>query len=185
MGLEHGALLLLLDMWERPAFYLERLDQGATLDLELARLEEEEAALRVSGDLSSSSLMSVADMAAFAALLDRPIEDWMVYLHPEQTWPVEPLGRRAGARQGAQGRARRSSRSTGPDGSSRTARSRVLLTTFISTLPDVWKGLFATFAPEVALEDRHAVGRQGRPPALPSRAAASSSRQGTTSAAAQ
>jgi mRNA-degrading endonuclease RelE of RelBE toxin-antitoxin system len=150
MHLEHGALLLLLDMWERPSFYLERLDQGATLDVELARLEEEEAALRVSGDLSSSSLMSVADMAAFAALLDRPIEDWMVYLHPEQAWPVRlsidgPVRVKGAAGTGKTVVALHRARRLAEHGA-----KRVLLTTFLSTLPDVWRGLFATFAPEVA-----------------------------------
>lgn len=150
MGLEHGALLLLLDMWERPAFYLERLDQGATLDAELARLEDEEAALRVSGDLSSSSLMSVADMAAFAALLDRPMEDWMVYLHPEQVWTVRlsiegPVRVKGAAGTGKTVVALHRARALVEAGA-----ERVLLTTFLSTLPDVWKGLFATFAPEVA-----------------------------------
>ena len=150
LGLEHGALLLLLDMWERPSFYLERIDEGATLDVELARLEEEEAALRVSGDLSSSSLMSVADMAAFAALLDRPIEDWMVYLHPDQAWPVGlsidgPVRVKGAAGTGKTVVALHRARRLVENGA-----ERVLLTTFLSTLPDVWKGLFATFAPEVA-----------------------------------
>jgi hypothetical protein len=150
LDLEHGQLLLLLDIWERPSFYLERLGEGATLDVELARLEEEEAALRVSGDLSSASLMSVADMAAFAALLDSPVEDWMVYLHPEQAWPVGlsidgPVRVKGAAGTGKTVVALHRARRLVENGA-----GSVLLTTFLSTLPDVWKGLFAAFAPDVA-----------------------------------
>lgn len=150
VGLEHGQLLLLLDMWERPSVYLDLLSDGATLDVELARLEEEEAALRVSGDLSSASLMSVADMAAFAALLDSPVEDWMVYLHPEQAWPVGlsiegPVRVKGAAGTGKTVVALHRARRLVENGA-----ESVLLTTFLSTLPDVWKGLFATFAPDAA-----------------------------------
>lgn len=147
--LEHGQLLLVIDMWERPSFYLERLEAGETLDVALVRLEEEEAALRVSGDLSSASLMSVSDMAAFAALLERPVEDWMVYLHPEQVWPVSlsidgPVRVKGGAGTGKTVVALHRARRLVEDGA-----QRVLLTTFLSTLPDVWQGLFRSFAPAV------------------------------------
>lgn len=150
MDLDHGQLLLLLDMWERPGFYLERLDAGGSLDQELARIEDEDAALRISGDLSSASLMSVSDMAAFAALLERPVEDWMVYLHPEQAWPVRlsidgPVRVKGAAGTGktvvALHRARRLAEA---------GAERILLTTFLKTLPDVWRGLFSTFAPAAA-----------------------------------
>jgi mRNA-degrading endonuclease RelE of RelBE toxin-antitoxin system len=145
LGLEPRLIRLVLELWERPGEYVGH----ATLDDDLVRLDEEEAAARIASDLSSASLMSVSDMAAFAALLERPIEDWMVYLHPAQSRAVElsregPVRVRGGAGTGktvvALHRARRLAEETG---------GKILLTTFVTTLPKVWEGLFQTFAPEV------------------------------------
>ena len=95
------------------------------------------------------SLLTVRDAADLAALLERPVEDWMVYLHPVQLRAVNlsvdgPVRVRGGAGTGKTvvglHRARRLAEETG---------GPVLLTTFVNTLPRVWEGLFEAFAPEV------------------------------------
>jgi hypothetical protein len=93
--------------------------------------------------------VTVSDLAAFSALLDRPVEDWMIYLHPAQQRPVTlsadgPVRVRGAAGTGktvvALHRARRLAEQLG---------APVLLTTFVRNLPTVWRGLFEVFAPEV------------------------------------
>ena len=149
LGIDVRVVSLVAELWERPDVYLALLDEGGALDEQAIRLEEEEVAARMRADLSSSSLLSVHDMAAFAALLDRPIEDWMFYLHPVQLRAVQlspdgPMRVRGGAGTGktviALHRARRLAEELG---------GPVLVTTFVKSLPEVWKGLFATFAPTV------------------------------------
>jgi superfamily I DNA/RNA helicase len=149
LGVRARVIRLVAELWERPGHYLELLDRGPALDDELVRLEEEEAAARIAADISRSSLLTVSDLAAFAALLDRPVEDWMVYLHPAQLRAVSlsaegPVRVRGGAGTGktvvALHRARRLADELG---------GPVLLTTFVKNLPIVWDGLFETFAPDV------------------------------------
>jgi hypothetical protein len=149
IGIETRLIRLVAELWERPEHYLNLLREGASLDDELVRLGEEEAAARVKDDLTGASLMSISDMAQLAALLDRPIEDWMVYLHPLQSRAVDfttdaPVRVRGAAGTGktvvALHRARRLAEA---------GDRRVLLTTFVKNLPKVWGGLFETFAPDV------------------------------------
>jgi hypothetical protein len=148
-GVELRIVRLVAELWERPAHYLALLDDGAMLDDELVRLDEEEAAGRIVADISKTSLLTVSDLAAFSRLLDRPVEDWMVYLHPAQQRAVMlsadgPVRVRGAAGTGktvvALHRARRLAEELG---------GPVLLTTFVRNLPTVWNGLFETFAPEV------------------------------------
>jgi UvrD/REP helicase N-terminal domain/UvrD-like helicase C-terminal domain len=146
-GVEARIVHFIAEVWERPGLYQSRLDGGLSLREQLEQLADEEAARRL--DLSPSSLLSIEDAAAFARLLERPVEDWMLYLHPAQLRAVmfPPDGRvrvRGGAGTGktvvALHRARRLVE---------LGDRNVLLTTFVRTLPKVWKGLFATFAPEI------------------------------------
>ncbi len=82
-----------------------------------------------------------------ADLLSRPIEDWMVYLDPGQEDLVARVFHGPARIRGAAGtgktvvalhRARRLAR----------AGRRVLFTTYVRTLPDVYRRLFHRFAPE-------------------------------------
>jgi mRNA-degrading endonuclease RelE of RelBE toxin-antitoxin system len=140
---------LVAEMWNDPKRFADALGRGEALGPHLVDLGEDEAATRLEEEESATSFAAVADADAFAALLARPIEDWMVYLHPSQVRPVNlgvegPLRVRGGAGTGktvvALHRARRLADRDG---------AGVLLTTFVSTLPRVWEGLFETFAPEV------------------------------------
>ena len=149
IGVDPRILRFVAELWERPGEFLARLDEGVRLDDELMRLEEEEAAARVRAQLTRASLLSIGDLVEFGALLDRPVEDWMVYLHPAQLRAVElsadgPVRVRGAAGTGktviALHRARRLAEEL--DG-------KVLVTTFVNSLPRVWGGLFDAFAPEV------------------------------------
>jgi hypothetical protein len=160
---------LVAELWERPDVYLAMLDQGRSLDEEAIRLEEQEIAARMRADLSSSSLLSVRDMAAFAALLDLPIEDWMFYLHPAQARSVQlsadgPIRVRGGAGTGktviALHRARRLAEELG---------GPVLVTTFVKSLPGVWKGVVRGVRAQRAGSTRPPRARQGVDGDLPGR----------------
>jgi Cdc6-like AAA superfamily ATPase len=146
---EPRVLRLVAEMWERPAAFLDLVDRGLDVEEELLRLEEEEAAERVRAQLSRTSLLSVRDLIAFGALLERDIEDWMVYLHPSQGRAVDfspdaPARVRGAAGTGKTVVALHRARALAED-----AANPVLLTTFVKSLPKVWGGLFGTFAPEV------------------------------------
>lgn len=150
LGVKPHLIRLIAELWEDPVRHLERLGQGASLDLELIRIDDEEAAARIRADLSSMSVLSVSEAASFARLLDRPVEDWMVYLHPEQRRAIRlsadgPVRVRGGAGTGKTVVALHRARQLALPGS-----GPVLLTTFVNTLPRVWEGLFASFAPQVA-----------------------------------
>ena len=140
---------LVAEMWDDPDRFLDALGRGEALGLHMVAMDEDEAARRLESEGSMTSFAAVGDADAFRALLERPIEDWMVYLHPSQAWPVNlgidgPVRVRGGAGTGKTvvglHRARRLAEREG---------ASVLLTTFVSNLPTVWQGLFATFAPEV------------------------------------
>jgi hypothetical protein len=131
---------LVAELWERPGMFA-----GTDLGVELARLDDEEAVERLRSDYSLMSLAPIDDARAFLALLDGSIEEWMVYLHPSQLGavrrPVTGASRvRGGAGTGktvvALHRARHLADETG---------GTVLLTTFVNTLPKVWKQLLAAF----------------------------------------
>jgi superfamily I DNA/RNA helicase len=87
--------------------------------------------------------------AELAAILERPVEEWMLFLHPAQRRMVElstdgPVRVRGGAGTGKTVVALHRARAI-----ARTGSGRVLLTTFVTTLPRTWEGLFSTFDPDV------------------------------------
>jgi len=139
-GLDARVARLVAELWERPGDYA-----GTDLAHALAEMDEREAAERLRSDYSLMSLAPVEDPQAFLALLDATIEDWMVYLHPSQLGAVRrpvrgPSRVRGGAGTGktvvALHRARHLADETG---------GTILFTTFVNTLPRVWKQLLAAF----------------------------------------
>ena len=149
MGIEPELLRLVAELWERPAEYLSRLADGSSLDLELVRLEEEEAAARL-GRTSRRPRSSPFEMRRVRGP-PRPRHRGLDGVPPPGAVRAvnlsadAPVRVRGGAGTGktvvALHRARRLAEES---------NDRVLLTTFVSTLPKVWGGLFETFAPEAA-----------------------------------
>jgi len=140
---------MVAELWERPGHWLDRIAAGEPIGPELVGMDEDEAASRLEEESSASSVLRISDTDAFAAVLERPIEDWMVYLHPAQRRPVTlsrdgPVRVRGGAGTGKTVVALHRARHLADLGG-----GMVLLTTFVTTLPRVWQGLFATFAPDV------------------------------------
>jgi hypothetical protein len=138
------------ELWENPAPHLAALSEGKALSLEALALPEDEAAARLRSPDSGSSVRPLTGESELASILERPIEDWMLFMHPAQERMVElsndgPVRIRGSAGTGktvvALHRARRLAA---------TENGRVLLTTFVTTLPKVWHGLFDTFAPDLA-----------------------------------
>ena len=116
-------------------------------------VDEDELSRRVASSESETELVAAETEGQIRRLLDGTIEEWMVYLHPSQRAIVRaefngPARVRGGPGTGktvvALHRARRLAREA-PDG------ERVLLTTFLRTLPKVWQGLMGTMDPR-ALE---------------------------------
>ena len=147
LSLDSRLAAAVVELWADPAPHLAALSEGKLLTIDALVLSDDEAAARIESPDSSSSVRAVGDEAELAAILERPIEDWMLYLHPAQQRMVElsndgPMRVRGGAGTGktvvALHRARRLAA---------TESGRVLLTTFVTTLPRAWQGLFETFAP--------------------------------------
>ena len=138
--------VLLADLWERPGHHVELFTAGGVPSHADLVLEEEELAARLIVPDSETELVAAQTEGQIRRLLDGTIEEWMVYLHPSQRAIVRaqfngPARVRGGPGTGktvvALHRARRLARDA-PDG------ERVLLTTFLRTLPKVWQGLMAT-----------------------------------------
>jgi hypothetical protein len=138
-----------VELWGNPAPHLAALSKGRSLSIEALALPEGEASARLRSRDSANSVRRLTSEAELASILERPIEDWMVFLHPAQQRMVElsndgPVRIRGGAGTGktvvALHRARRLAT---------TENGRVLLTTFVTTLPKAWQGLFESFAPDV------------------------------------
>lgn len=141
-----GLAALLVDMWERPELYLEALAADERLGPEMVQIDVGELGDRLHS-ADSETEMVAAEGGTIARLLDGTIEDWMVYLQPEQRGiakarPNGPLRVRGGPGTGktvvALHRARVLARTVAGEG------EQVLLTTFLNTLPEVWKGLLGT-----------------------------------------
>jgi len=146
--------LLLSDLWERPQRHLHTFDTGHVPDVAGLLIEEDELRARLAAPASETELVAIETAAQIRKLLDRSIEEWMVYLHPTQ---------RAIANASFNGPAR----VRGGPGTGKTvvalhrarvlARKRVqaphkvLLTTFLRTLPPVWTSLMGLLDP-TALE---------------------------------
>jgi hypothetical protein len=147
LGVDAQVVAAVVELWRDPAPHAQRLAAGEPLSLATLLLSEEEAAERAESRDSASALVAVANAEALDALLELPIEDWMVFLHPAQQRLVDlsndaPARVRGGAGTGKTVVALHRARALAEQ-----RRGRVLLTTFVTTLPRVWQGLFATFAP--------------------------------------
>jgi superfamily I DNA/RNA helicase len=139
-------VVLLTDLWERPGHHLESFRNGGAPSIADIVVDEDELSTRVSAEASETELVATETEGQIRRLLDGTIEEWMVYLHPSQRAIVRaqfngPARVRGGPGTGktvvALHRARRLAREA-PDG------QRVLLTTFLRTLPKVWQGLMGT-----------------------------------------
>jgi hypothetical protein len=146
-------VVLLTDLWERPQRHLDAFREGGAPNIHDVVLDEQELSIRLGAADSETELVSTDTEGQIRKLLDGTIEEWMVYLHPTQRAIVRaefngPARVRGGPGTGktvvALHRARSLARQS-PDG------QRVLLTTFLRTLPKVWQGLMGTMDPR-ALE---------------------------------
>ena len=135
---------LLADIWERPQHHLALFDRGHVPSIDALEIAESELRARVKAAASETELVATTTSAQLRRLLDRSIEEWMVYLHPSQRAIANatfngPARVRGGPGTGktvvALHRARVLARKRveAPD--------KVLLTTFLSTLPKVWTSL--------------------------------------------
>lgn len=129
----------------------DEVDQGHDLEPEPAEpADEDERALAeaINRPEAHAEFLPV-EPEFMAEIISRPIEDWMIFLHPDQVALVERRFDGPARVRGASGtgktvvalhRAARAAR----DG------DRVLFTTFITSLPLVLEQLFARLAPDVA-----------------------------------
>jgi hypothetical protein len=135
---------LLADLWERPQHHLDAFARGAVPSVNQMAIEDEELRARLVAPTSETELVAIETAAQIRKVLDRSIEEWMIYLHPSQRAIANatfngPARVRGGPGTGktvvalhrARVLARR--RVEAPD--------KVLLTTFLSTLPKVWTSL--------------------------------------------
>lgn len=148
LDLEPDLLAAVAELWRDPARHLSAIASGATLSLDRLLLDEDEAAARAVAPDSAATLHRLTGDAELAAILERPVEEWMLFLHPAQRRMVElsaggPVRVRGGPGTGKTVVALHRARAL-----ARTEAGRVLLTTFVTTLPKAWEGLFATFDPE-------------------------------------
>ena len=135
---------LLADLWERPQHHLDTFARGAVPSVDQMAIEDEELRARLVAPTSETELVAIETAGQIRKVLDRSIEEWMVYLHPSQ---------RAIANANFNGPAR----VRGGPGTGKTvvalhrarvlarkrveAPDKVLLTTFLNTLPKVWTSL--------------------------------------------
>jgi superfamily I DNA/RNA helicase len=135
---------LLADVWERPEHHLGTFAAGEAPSVAGLEIEEAELRARLTATSSATEVVEVTTSAQIRKLLDGSIEEWMVYLHPSQRSIANatfngPARVRGGPGTGktvvALHRARVLARKRvdAPD--------KVLLTTFLSTLPKVWVSL--------------------------------------------
>lgn len=145
---------LLADLWERPQQHLDTFARGEVPSVDQLAIEDEELRARLVAPNSETELVAIETASQIRKVLDRSIEEWMVYLHPSQ---------RAIANANFNGPAR----VRGGPGTGKTvvalhrarvlarkhieAPDKVLLTTFLSTLPKVWTSLMGLLD-EAALE---------------------------------
>jgi mRNA-degrading endonuclease RelE of RelBE toxin-antitoxin system len=134
---------LLVDMWERPEVHLQTIEEGGEPSRRTVEIDVDELGHRLRSADSETEMIR-AEGGTIARLLDGTIEDWMVYLQPDQRGIANaelngPSRVRGGPGTGktvvALHRARVLARMVAGEG------EEVLLTTFLRTLPEVWKGL--------------------------------------------
>ena len=137
-------VFLLADLWERQQHHLDTFAAGGVPDPDELAIEEAELRVRLAADGSRTELVAVSSDSQIRKLLDRSIEDWMVYLHPSQRSIANASYTGAARVRGGPGtgktvvalhRARVIARHRAAPG------QKVLLTTFLRTLPPVWKSL--------------------------------------------
>ena len=135
---------LLADLWERQQHHLDAFAAGRVPGLDDLAIEEAELSGRLAAAGSQTELVEVRSGAQIQRLLDASIEEWMVYLHPSQRGIANadyngPARVRGGPGTGktvvALHRARVLARRRIEPG------QKVLLTTFLRTLPPVWTTL--------------------------------------------
>ncbi|QNO38384.1 UvrD-helicase domain-containing protein [Protaetiibacter sp. SSC-01] len=97
-------------------------------------------------------LLTVAEInaAAFEGLSREPIESWMAFLHPEQAKVVRRTFNGPCRIRGAAGTGKTVVGLHRAAHIARTRPGKVLVTTYVRTLPDVLGALFERLAPEVA-----------------------------------
>ncbi len=135
---------LLADIWERPQHHLATFDAGRIPSITTLEIEETELRARLVSPASETELVAATTPGQILRLLDRSIEEWMIYLHPSQRAIANAVfngparvrggpgtGKTVVALHRARVLARR--RIEAPD--------KVLLTTFLRTLPKVWTSL--------------------------------------------
>ena len=165
-----------VELWERPKLLLDALQHQQPDEMPaLLNLSEEEARRRLSAEDSLTGFVEITSAASFEAILDQPIERWMLYLHASQRRPVEWSATGPARIRGAAGTGKTVVALHRARALAERRQGTVLLTTFVSTLPKVWRGLFAFWAPQIAdvlqirtldqiaLELHHAAGGAGQP----------------------
>lgn len=142
---------LLADLWERPQHHLETFERGEVPSAAELELEEEELRARLLAPASETETIATQTAGQLRKLLSGSIEEWMVYLHPDQRAIANadvrgPARVRGGPGTGktvvALHRARVVARRRIADG------EQVLLTTFLNTLPKIWKSLMELLDPQ-------------------------------------
>jgi len=139
-------VVLLTDLWERPGHHVAAFADGGSPTIADVGLQEDELAARLHDADSETELIATETEGQIRRLLDGTIEDWMVYLQPSQRAIARAEFNGPSRVRGGPGtgktvvvlhRARRLARTPGLE-------RRVLLTTFLRTLPKVWTGLMGT-----------------------------------------
>lgn len=137
-------VFLLADLWERAEQHLATFDAGGVPTVEDLAIEDAELRHRLQAQTNETDLIAIRTAGEIRKILGDSIEEWMVYLHPSQRAIANaeftgPSRVRGGPGTGktvvALHRARVLARKRLANG------DKVLLTTFLSTLPPVWESL--------------------------------------------
>jgi hypothetical protein len=149
-GVGADVVELVADVWREPARYLGIFDSGRVPTVEDARIDEGELAERLLAADSSDSVAAL-DEDEFQKVLRGSIEDWMFYLHPAQTRVVRHAANGPSRIRGGPGTGKTVAALHRARHLVRTEQAQsVLVTTFVSVLPPVWRTLLQTFAIESA-----------------------------------
>lgn len=75
---------LLADLWERPQHHLETFERGQIPSAVELELREAELSKRLLAPATETEAIATETAAQLRKLLSGSIEEWMVYLHPDQ-----------------------------------------------------------------------------------------------------
>jgi hypothetical protein len=75
---------LLADFWEWPQHHLDTFARGAVPSVDQMAIEDEELRARLVAPTSETELVAIETAGQIRKVLDRSIEEWMIYLHPSQ-----------------------------------------------------------------------------------------------------